>query len=100
MKIDDFTRDRLKYAYQVSLTPAEYNDACFMSARGYLGELIHHATVVDTESSEDEVVLLFHESDAWKVLQTIEEDPDAVWALTNTSTRLGRVFQEFIDSIV
>ena len=78
----------------------EYQSACYMAARGYLGELTDHATSETWNDDESEVTLTFRESDAWRVQQVCEDDPGAVWSLTSPSTTLGRKFQRFIDSIV
>jgi hypothetical protein len=91
--------DTIRYAYTIELTAEEYRSADYMCYRGYLGCITEHA---DCEWSEDEstVTLRFTEPAAWNVLQTIEDDPDAVWSLTTPSTTLGQKFQVFIDSIV
>jgi hypothetical protein len=88
-----------RYAYTIELTADEYASADCMSYRGYLGNITGHA---DVEWSEDEtiVTLQFTEPQAWAVLQTIEDDPDAVWSLTTPRTTLGQKFQAFLDSIV
>lgn len=88
------------YAYQIVLTREEYRSAQVMNDRGYLGMIVDHASFIDDQSECDSIILHFIESDAWKVNETIEEDPDAVWALTTPSTSLGEKFQKFIDSIV
>lgn len=89
-----------RYAYSIELTRAEYRDACYMCDRGYLGELTRHATAEDWTDDESAVVLRFTEPDAWKVNEVCEEDPHAVWSLTDTRTTLGAKFQSFLDSIV
>ena len=86
-------------AYTIELTREEYRSAMVMSDRGYLGEITVHATFVE-ETDEGGYTLAFTEPDAWKVLETIEADPYAVWALTTPSTSLGQKFQAFVDSIV
>ena len=86
--------------YQIELTKEEYRSACYMADRGYLGELTDHVTEENWSEDESTVVLVFRESDAWNVLAVIEDDPDAVWALTDTHTSLGRKFQAFLDAIV
>jgi hypothetical protein len=93
-----FQRFITESAYEITLTPDEFRSAQVMSTRGYLGELVHHATSID--HGDDEVTLHFSEADAWSVMQTIEDDPDAVWALTTPGTTLGRKFQKFLDAIV
>lgn len=90
----------MKPAYRVTLTGPEYNDAMIMSDRGYLGMLTVHATYIEGPADDGLFELQFTESDAWKVLETIEDDPHAVWALTLPSTSLGEKFQRFVDSIV
>lgn len=86
--------------YTMTLTKQEYRDACYMAARGYLGELTDHATDETWNDDESEVTLTFQESNAWRVQQVCEDDPDAVWSLTLPSTPLGQKFQHFLDSIV
>lgn len=86
-------------AYTIELTKAEYQDALFMCDRGYLGEITIHATFIE-DTDEGGFTLAFTEPDAWKVLETIEADPYAVWALTTPSTSLGQKFQQFVDGIV
>lgn len=86
--------------YQIELTKEEYRSACFMAERGYLGELTDHATETEWSDDEETVTLRFRESDAWTVSIVCEDGPDAVWALTNRGTSLGRKFQTFLDSIV
>ncbi len=86
-------------AYTIELTADEYRSAMMMSDRGYLGEITVHATFAEANDS-DGFTLAFTEPDAWKVLETIEADPHAVWALTTPSTSLGQKFQAFINEIV
>lgn len=86
--------------YTITLTAEEYRSACYMAARGYLGELTDHATDETWNDDESEVTLTFRESDAWQVQQVCEGDPHAVWSLTTPSTTLGQKFQQFLDSIV
>lgn len=86
--------------YAIELTKEEYRAACYMADRGYLGELTDHATETEWSDDESTVTLRFRESDAWNVLAVVEDDPDAVWALTTPSTSLGRKFQTFLDDIV
>jgi hypothetical protein len=93
-----FRRYLTEGAYSITLTPDEYRSAQVMSSRGYLGELVHHAQSI--EETDNGVILHYSEADAWEVLNTMEADPDAVWALTTPATTLGRKFQKFIDAIV
>jgi hypothetical protein len=88
------------YVYSIQLTREEYQSAMYMCDRGYLGEITIHATDVNVSDDESTYTLLFRESDAWKVLATIEADPHAVWALTTPSTSLGVKFQAFLEGIV
>jgi len=86
--------------YQITLTAAEYRDADFMAARGYLGELTRHATTTEWADDEETVVLTFRESDAWQVNDACDADHDAVWALTTPRTSLGEKFLAFLNAIV
>ncbi len=86
--------------YTIILTHAEYRDAEFMTVRGYLGELLDHATEEDWTEDGATVTLRFRESDAWAVLTVCEDDPEAIWALTSPSTSLGAKFAAFLDAIV
>lgn len=86
-------------AYMIELTAEEYRSALVMSDCGYLGEITIHATFAE-ENDEGGYTLAFTEPDAWKVLETIDADPHAVWALTTPSTSLGEKFQHFVDGIV
>ena len=86
-------------AYTIELTKEEYRSAMVMSDRGYLGMITVHATFAE-ETDDGGYTLAFTEPDAWKVLETIESDPHAVWALTTPSTSLGKKFQHFVDQIV
>lgn len=90
----------MTYAYRIELTREEYRSAMVMADRGYLGELTTHASDVQVSDDDQTYTLLFTEPDAWKVQETIEADPHAVWALTTPSTSLGEKFQAFVDSIV
>lgn len=89
-----------QYAYLITLTADEYRSAVVMSDRGYLGMIVEHATAEEWSDDEATVTLQFRESDAWKVQETCEDDPHAVWALTTPRTSLGEKFARFIDSIV
>ena len=85
--------------YRIELTREEYRSADYMSVRGYLGTLTDIGTA---EWSDDEsaVTVTLTEPQAWEMLDIIEDDPDAVWALTTRDTSLGRKFQTLLDSIV
>lgn len=85
--------------YQITLTREEYQAASYMSDRGYLGQLTDYGT---EEWSDDEsaVTISLQEHEMWLILQTIEDDPDAVWSLTSPDTSLGQKFQTLVDSVV
>lgn len=86
-------------AYTIELTKEEYRAALMMSDRGYLGEITIHATFAE-ETDIGGYTLAFTEPDAWKVLETVDADPHAVWAMTTPSTSLGRKFQQFVEGII
>lgn len=89
-----------RYVYTLELTREEYRSASVMSARGYLGEIVTHATTEDWSDDDATVTLRFTEPDAWKVMETCEADPHAVWSLTTPSTTLGAKFLQFVNAIV
>lgn len=93
-----------RIAYTIELTRDEYRSACVMSDRGYLGEITIHATAIEPSNDDDDQTtvyrLLFTEADAWRVQETIDADPVAVWSLTTPSTSLGAKFQRFTEAIV
>ncbi len=85
------------YAYSITLTADEHSALLWLEARGYSGDLIASATMVE-DGADDSVTFHYRESDAWRVQSAYQDDPHAFGACAGDT--LFDKMHAFIDGIV